>query len=98
MIQRWGANDYFVRTFSPVVEDMILKGGLRRLVVGIRESDVKVLERAGTGMERENWSVLKTLMRDPDLEDGKLMSMGRGEGGFNECDLWWRDVSWLVRE
>jgi len=98
VIQRWGANDYFVKRFSPVVEDMILRGVLRKLVVGVREADVRVLERVGVGMERENWNVLRTLLQDPDLKDGKLMSMGRGQGGFNDCDLWWRDISYLVRE
>lgn len=77
---------------------MILRGGLRRLLVGIREMDARALERVGLGIERENWNVLRTLLRDPDLDDGKLMSMGRGEGGFNNCDRWWKDVSWLIRE
>jgi len=98
VIQRWGANDYFVKTFGPVLEDMILRGGLRRLLVGIREMDARALERVGLGIGRENWNVLRTLLRDPDLGDGKLMSMGRGEGGFNNCDWWWKDVSWLIRE
>jgi hypothetical protein len=94
-IERWGANDFFNKSFAPVIEEMILKGGLRRLEVGVREAHARVLERGGSnGMERENWRVLRELLGDPYLEEGRLVSLERvGLEGFGDWNEWKRDVS-----
>jgi len=77
-IVRWGANDFFVRKFAPMIEDMILKGGLRRLVVGVSNAHSKIPGRGGSyGTGRENWRVLMELLRDPYLEKGELVSLER---------------------
>jgi hypothetical protein len=91
-IQRWGANDYFVKSFAPAIEELILKGGLRRLEVVLREGYVLGLMRRKNESDDRNWGVLKRLLRDPYLEWARLSSIGVGEI-FEEGP---KDISWIM--
>lgn len=91
-VERWGARDFFVKGFAPVVADMILRGGLRRLEVAVKGASVQVGGERGGGKEGQHWRVLRELLGDPYLESGRLVSLEsletEGCDGDEDWDEW----------
>jgi hypothetical protein len=95
-IERWGANDYFVKQFAPAIEELILKGGLRRLQFVLpHRSGYALKPGKWITSEGDNWKCLKQLLRDPYLE---FASLGVGAVGHPWSLGKWRDISHVIWE
>ncbi|RDL33110.1 uncharacterized protein BP5553_08549 [Venustampulla echinocandica] len=101
-LQRWGANRFFLDSFAPAIEDMILNGKLRELEVVINHPETLRYTQMGSLELSENWRALKRICRDPYLETVKLKAHGvknfmrrnvvpRSTGKH-------RDITWMLSE
>jgi len=110
VVLRWGKGDFWEREVVKWLEDAVLVGRLRRLVICVKEGVVEGWRKYGMGKEREPWRSLRRLLKDPYLEEAGLLAgdeevlaaMGDvdgqdgGHGDEKENGKGLRDVTWLL--
>ena len=110
MVLRWGKGGFWEREVVKRLEDAVLVGKLRRLVVCVKDKVVEEKRRYGVGREREPWRSLRRLLRDPYLEEARLLAgdeevlaavgdgdgQDGGHGDEKENGKGLRDFTWLL--
>ncbi|RKF54552.1 hypothetical protein OnM2_096024 [Erysiphe neolycopersici] len=105
-IVRWGCRNFFEITFAPFLQDCILNGNLRHLELFVRESWVSSVKKQhggndNDGRDRQNWRALKTLLKDPYLENISIWALpGNFYENLEDAVQSYKtiDVAWLLND